>query len=87
MSKSKLVESPAGEEQEPTFEEAIGRLEGIVAGLESGSFSLDESLAQFETAVGLSRRCASLLETADKKLQVLTEEGLRPYQPDGQSMD
>ncbi|MFN3653233.1 MAG: exodeoxyribonuclease VII small subunit [Armatimonadota bacterium] len=60
------------------FEEAVTRLETIVGALESGSLSLEESLAQFEQAVALSRYCAAQLDAAEQRISVLTEEGLQP---------
>ena len=38
-----------------TFEEAMARLERIVADLESGSFSLEESLKKFEEGIQLGK--------------------------------
>lgn len=62
-----------------SFEEAVGRLEQIVAALESGSLPLDECLRQFEHAVALSRHCSEQLDAAEKQIRVLTGEGsLRP---------
>lgn len=66
-------------ETESTFEEAVARLEEIVAALEAGTLSLDDSMAQFETAVALSRQCTARLERAERQISLLTsEEGLRP---------
>ena len=65
---------------EPSFEEAVLRLEAIVANLEGGTLTLEESLAQFEQAVGLSRQCTTRLAAAEKQIQVLTEDGLRPLE-------
>lgn len=62
-----------------TFEEAVGRLEQIVAALESGALPLDECLRQFEQAVALSRHCSAQLEAAEKQISVLSGDGgLRP---------
>ena len=64
---------------EMTFEEAVGRLEEIISGMESGNMTLDESLLRFEQAVSLSRFCAAKLEAAEERISVLTaEEGLQP---------
>lgn len=65
--------------EELTFEQALGRLEQIVARMESGNLTLDECLAQFEQAVALSRHCAGKLDAAEKRISVLAADGsLRP---------
>ena len=74
-------------EQELSFEEAMARLEKIVAALEAGDLPLERSLALYEEGVGLMKRCASLLDTAEQtvtRLQV-TETGevtQVPFQPE-----
>ena len=55
-----------------TFEEAVTRLETIVAAMETGSLPLEESLRQFEEAVGLSRKCAEKLAAAERTILTLT---------------
>lgn len=56
-----------------TFEAALEKLEGEVKRLEAGSMTLDESLAAFEEAVKLVRICNEKLETAERKVRILTE--------------
>jgi exodeoxyribonuclease VII small subunit len=58
-----------------SFEEAVGRLEEIVAQLESGALPLGECLRRFEQAVTLSRHCSAQLENAERQIRVLTAEG------------
>jgi len=53
------------------FEEALRRLEAIVARLETGSLLLEEALAVFEEGVGLARICSRRLEEGEKKVSVL----------------
>lgn len=60
-----------------TFEQAVERLESIVAAMESGSLTLDECMSQFEQAVSLSRLCASKLDKAEKQISVLEAEDYR----------
>ena len=59
---------------EPTFEEALARLEEIVSSLEKGDAPLEMGLELFEEGVGLSRRCHVLLETARKRVLKLARE-------------
>jgi exodeoxyribonuclease VII small subunit len=59
----------------PSFEEAVAQLEDIVTAMETGSLSLEESLRQFERAIALSRHCTERLDTAEKRVLVLTADG------------
>jgi exodeoxyribonuclease VII small subunit len=58
---------------EINFEEAIKKLEDEVKRLENGNMSLDESIASFEEAVKLVKICNEKLETAERKVAILTE--------------
>ena len=64
MSNKKIV-------PELSFEEALDGLTGLVEKLESGELPLEESVAAFEQGVKLSRRCESLLDQAEQRLQIL----------------
>lgn len=64
----------AGKKKEPTFEEAMERLEAIVRALEEGKCSLDESMKLYEEGVSLVRRCSGVLAEAKQKITVLTPE-------------
>ena len=57
------------------FETSIKELEEIVKALESGSVSLDESLALFEKGVKLTKSCQKLLDEAEKRVSVLVNDG------------
>ena len=54
-----------------SFEEAMGRLEAIVAQLEKGECGLDQSLKLFEEGAGLAGRCEQLLDQAEQKVNLL----------------
>ncbi len=56
-----------------TFEKAMTRLEQIVAALEGGRCSLDESLALFEEGTKLTAYCSKLLKEAEQKIVKLTD--------------
>lgn len=62
-----------GERPTVTFEQALQRLEAIVAQLEAGELTLDESLALFEEGVQLSRVCNARLAEAELKMERLIE--------------
>ncbi len=57
-----------------TFEQALARLEEIVAALDSGSAPLDDSLALFEEGASLVRLCSNKLDNAKQRIKVLTQE-------------
>lgn len=57
----------------PPFEEALAELESIVAALERGEMSLEESLAAFERGIGLVRLCQQALDRAEQRVRILTE--------------
>lgn len=58
---------------EAGFEKNLEELEAIVAALEAGTLSLDESLRQFEQGIRLSRACEQALAEAEKKIEILTK--------------
>lgn len=55
------------------FEADLEQLEKIVSALEEGGLSLDDALKQFETGVGLARRCEKALSEAEKKIEMLVK--------------
>jgi len=57
------------------FEEALKKLEKIVEELESGKLPLDDSLKKYEEGVKLSRFCHKTLQSAQKKIELLTKKG------------
>lgn len=56
-----------------SFEESVARLEEIVRMLENGTATLDESLKLYEEGIALVRVCNQKLDSAEKKIKVLTE--------------
>ena len=57
---------------ELTFEQAMTRLEQIVATLEGGRCTLDDSLKLFEEGTKLTAYCAEQIKTAEQKIIKLT---------------
>ena len=55
------------------FEGSMLELEETVRQLESGNLTLDESIAEFEKAMGLVRICNERLEAAEQRVRMLTE--------------
>ena len=56
-----------------TYEQATKRLEEIVAKLDQGSTSLEESMQLYEEGVKLSEFCMNKLETAKQKIIDINE--------------
>ena len=54
-----------------SFEEAMARLEAIVAQLEKGECGLDQSLKLFEEGAKLAGTCEELLDRAEQKVNLL----------------
>ena len=55
------------------FEDALKKLEKIVDDLERGDLSLDEALKKYQEGIELSRQCATRLEGAKKKIELLVK--------------
>lgn len=64
-----------------TFEDALSRLESIVAQLEDGDLPLEESLKLFEEGIKLSRFCNQRLNEAQKKVEVLLKGNGKELKP------
>ena len=57
------------------FEESMQKLETIANELEKGNLSLDESVNKFEEGMKLSKKCNDFLESAEKKITILINNG------------
>ncbi len=62
------------------FEDAMGRLQEIVARLESGEAPLEEAMALFEEGAKLSALCYNTLDRAELKIRELAV--LQPEEED-----
>ena len=60
------------------FEKSLDELEKLVARMEQGDQSLDDSLQSFERGVALYRSCQSALEQAELRVKLLSD----PQAPD-----
>ena len=73
---------------EPKFEEALAKLEKIVADLEAGELGLEESLKKYEEGIKLCTICSKKLESARKRVEVLKKSGdkftLEPFEAEGE---
>ncbi|WP_257387671.1 exodeoxyribonuclease VII small subunit [Tahibacter caeni] len=68
------------------FEKSLDELEQLVARMEHGDLSLDDSLASFERGVALYRNCQSALEQAELRVRLLLDptdpDSAAPFQPE-----
>jgi exodeoxyribonuclease VII small subunit len=55
-----------------TFEQALERLEAVVAALEDGRIPLSEALARYEEGVGLLAHCYQTLAQAERRIELLS---------------
>jgi len=53
------------------FDEILSRLRGVVDKLEAGNLPLEDSLKFFEEGIALCRRGATILDSAERKVEVL----------------
>jgi exodeoxyribonuclease VII small subunit len=58
------------------FESAMSELENLVAKIEAGNLSLEESLKEFEKGIKLSRVCQKALTNAEQRVKVLSDDGV-----------
>ncbi|MBE7533523.1 MAG: exodeoxyribonuclease VII small subunit [Chloroflexi bacterium] len=58
-----------------SFEAALQELESIVAQLEAGDLTLEQSLALFERGQLLAKRCHTQLDAASLRVEQLTADG------------
>jgi len=73
-------------DKEADFEETLAELEKLVAKLEDGDLSLDESLAEFKRGIDLTRQCQTVLDQAQQTVDELTKpddpDSLKAFEPD-----
>jgi len=70
--------TPAPTGQIVDFEKSLDELEQLVAKMETGDQSLDDSLKSFERGIALFRNCQSALEQAELRVRLLSD----PHSPD-----
>ncbi len=69
--------------EKQTFEQAMESLEGIVERIESGRIGLAESIVEYEQGVKLIKQCRTILDAAEKKIQILARGEDGELEPDG----
>ena len=59
------------EDEPKSFEDAMARLDAIVAKLEEDKLPLDEMLSRYEEGIALARYCGEKLEAAEQKVRLI----------------
>ena len=72
--------------KERSFEEALGRLEAIVAELEGEERGLEKQFALFQEGMDLARFCEKKLSEVEKSVEIVLKESeeewkTEPYDP------
>lgn len=73
----------AGDDDAPGLEDRLGRLEEILARMESEEIELEEALTLFEEGIRHVRRAEAILAETELKVEELLADGTtRPMEPD-----
>jgi exodeoxyribonuclease VII small subunit len=75
---SAVENSAASPASSLSFEEAMRELDAIVAQMEDGTLTLEESLAAYKRGAELVKCCQTVLESVREQVQVLDGEILKP---------
>ena len=70
-----------------TFEQAMEQLEKIVAEIEEGKVSLEESIERYGQGIKLIKQCRTILDAAEKKIQLLAKGAGESLEPAGELAD
>ncbi len=62
-------------DKQPGFEEAMSRLETIVAEMEGGELSLEKMITRFEEGQNLIKSCSKTLNEVERKIEILVKKG------------
>ena len=60
------------ESNKMTFEQALARLERIVAEIEGGKVPLEKSIEKYAEGIALIKQCRAILASAESKIKLLT---------------
>ena len=63
----------------PTYEDALGELERLVAAMEGGLLPLDKLLESYQRGAELLSLCRSRLAAVEQQVKVLEEGQLKPW--------
>jgi len=66
-----MTDKPVKKEK---FEDYLRQVEEAVKSLEGGKLQLEESIEKYESGIKALRQCYSILDQAEKKIQLLVKE-------------
>lgn len=79
----------SAKKKEPAFEEALEKLEALVASMESGDVPLSTLVEKFEEGSRLVKICEERLKEAELKIEKLRQQNeevaLEAFEPDNES--
>ncbi len=92
MKTAKKIVSQTPDAGTVSFEQAIQRLEKIVADMESAELPLEDVLKKYEEGTRLVRFCSQKLDEAEKKIELLTKKAdgsvaLKAFEADDETRD
>ncbi len=72
MSEQQSPASVPAADRQPTFEEAMARLEAIVSEMERGNIPLEKMIEKYEAGAKLAKYCQDKLASLKKKMEILS---------------
>ena len=73
MAKKKSTKAKNDAQEQPSFEDSLESLHGVVEQLEEGQLSLSDSLTQYEQGVKHLKNCHAALTDAERKIELLVK--------------
>ncbi len=67
-------DSNASDQKALDFESGMKRLQEVVEALEGQELTLEEAVSLFEEGMELSKRCAQILDKAEKRIKLLIKD-------------
>ncbi len=64
-----------------SYEEAVKELEQLVARMEAGELSLEQSIEAYKRGAALIQFCTTKLDKVEQQVRVLDKDILKPFQP------
>jgi exodeoxyribonuclease VII small subunit len=83
MAKTNTAASTAGTSTAipPSYEDALGELDRLVAAMEAGQLPLDRLLESYKRGAELLTFCRTRLEAVEQQVKVLEDGQLQPFAP------
>ena len=66
------------DQEKPSIEQAMERLEKLVGEMESGKLPLDKLIISYEEGVKLVRLCQEKLDAAEQRIQIIARDAAGP---------